>query len=253
MAQGYSGQGKVYLGLRQSNGTPDLMRWIGNTSDFTIAQQEDVIARDESYSGNRSPFRRQVKKVGAEISFTTDEYSKENLALAMRALTTVVAAGTAVTGYVLPSNAVVGSIFSIPARNVTAVTLKDSTGSPKTLTLGTNYTLNAKTGTIELLDITAGGPFVQPFKVDYTPGAYTKLAGVSTPQQEYYIKFDGINTDSGLTEVVEVFRVKISVAKALKWILDDYQDFQFDATALLDTTKTAGGPDGQLYHVTPNL
>ena len=87
-----------------------------------------------------------------------------------------------------------GDILVFAKRNLSAVVIKDSTGTPKTLVANTNYKLNAKAGHIELLDITTGGPYVQPFKIDYTPGASTEVGLFTAGSMEYFFRFEGLNT-----------------------------------------------------------
>lgn len=247
---GFSGQGKVLIGKRLNSGLPDVMRWIGNASVFKIGQAQDTIERRESYTGNRLPARRLTKANSGTLDVVFDEFSVQNLVLATLGVNSVVAAGSAVTNYVLPTGATVGDSLLLPAKNVSAVTIKDSTGSPKTLTLNTNYTLDAFAASITLLDLTTGGTYVQPFKADYTPGAVNVVGAFQALAADMYVRLDGINTDDGTRCICDVFRARFSPSKDLPLIGDDYVDFELSGTVLADTLRQTSAVGGQFYSLT---
>lgn len=246
---GFSGQGKVLVGTRLITGLPGPMRWLGNASVFRCAQNEDTVERKESYSGNRLPNRRMTKGRGGEVTITFDEFSKESMAWALLAVNTPVAAGSAVSGWTAPTGFVQGDTILLPHKNVSAVVVKDSSGSPKTLPAG-QYTLDAFAGSIQLNDITAGGPYVQPFKVDYTPGAVNVLGAFQLVSTEVYVRMDGINTDDGSRAIVDCYRARLSPAKQVDFINDDFNDFELTGSLLADLTRTASAAGGQFYSVT---
>lgn len=246
---GFSGQGKVFIGTRLVTGLPGPLRWIGNASVFRCGQNEDTVERKESYSGNRLPFRRMTRGRGGELTITFDEFSKENMVWAMLGSNTAVAAGSAVVGWVAPTGFLVGDTIALPAKNVSAVVVKDSTGSPKTLPAG-QYTLDAFAGTITLNDITTGGPYVQPFKVDYTPGAVNVVGAFQLLATEVYVRLDGVNTDDGSRAIVDCFRSRLSPAKQIDLINDDFSDFELTGSMLADLTRTANQAGGQFYSIT---
>lgn len=247
---GFLGQGRVLVGNRLSSGLPDVMRWIGNASKFELNLTEDTVERNESFSGNRLPFRRATRARKGTLSIVFDEFSKDNMALALLGATTAVTAGSAVTNYALASPPVVGSTLALPAKNVSAVVIKDSTGSPKTLTLGVNYTLDAFAGTIDILDLTTGGAYVMPLKADYTPGAVNVIGAFKIASPELYLRMDGTNTDDGSRCIIDVFRNRLSPTKNFDPISDDFVDFGLDGTVLADATRTTASTSGQFFSLT---
>ncbi len=247
---GFSGQGKVLIGQRLSDGTAGILRWIGNASVFRVAQNEDTVERKESYTGNRLPNRRMTRGRGGEITITFDEFSKENMAIALLGQNTLVAASAAVTNSAFPTGAIVGDTLVMPRKNVSAVTIKDSTGAPKTLVLGTNYTLDAFAGTITLLDLTAGGAYVQPFKADFTPGAVNVVGAFKLLSTEVYVRMDGINTDDGSRVICDVFRTRLSPSRQMDLINDDFNDFEVAGSVLADLTRQSTDASGQFYSLT---
>jgi hypothetical protein len=244
---GFSGQGRVLIGTAQLVGgirQPGLLRWIGNASKFEVAIEEQTAQRSESFSGTRSPLRRITKSRGAKLDVVFDEFNSENLALALGATVTQVSTGTAVTNYNFPTGARVGTTLALPAKNVTAVTVTDSAAG--NLVLGTHYTLDAANGAIELLSL---GSFVQPFRANFTPGAHTKVGALNVPTTEVFVQLQGINTDDNSRVSVDVFRVKLTPAKMMSLINDDFADFNLDGEVLADTARSLASADGQLFAV----
>jgi hypothetical protein len=246
---GFSGQGKVLIGSRLITGLPGPLRWIGNASVFRLAQNEDTVERKESYTGNRLPNRRMTRGRGGELTIIFDEWSKEGAAWALLGANTAVSAPGAVSNWVAPTGYVVGDTIALPDKNVSAVTVIDSTGSPKTLPSG-QYTLDAFAGTITLNDITTGGAYVQPFKVSYTAGAVNVIGGFKLLAPEVYVRLDGINTDDNSRVIVDVFRSRLSPARQVDFISDDFADFELVGATLADLTRSSSSAGGQFYSIT---
>ncbi len=247
-------QGKVFVGLRLSTGLPDILRWLGNAPKFALSLDEDVVERNESYSGSRLPLRRATRNRKGTLSITFDEFTDDNMALALVGSKTVVAAGAAQTNVALAATlanpAKVGDTLIIPGKNLSAVVIKDSTGAPKTLTLNTHYALDAFAGSIDMLDLTTGGPYVMPLKADFTPGVNTVVGAFKTATPELYVRLNGINTDDGSRVICDVFRTRLSPPKNIDLIGDDFNDFVLDGGLLADLTRSAASTDGQFFSLT---
>lgn len=248
----FRGQGKVYIGSRDANGNPQALRWVGNCPELKLGLQVDNIEHKESYSGQSLTDLKIVKGKSTSLNFTLEDFAKENLAQAIYGTALSVAAGTAITGEVLGgtpniTTLAVGQVFVSAKRNVGgAVVLKDSTGSPKTLTRDVNYTLEPISGTITLIDITTGGPFVGPLKLDYTPGISTEIGMFNTAQSDLFLRFVGMNAaDSGKIVTVDLYKVNLNPTKELSLITDDLAQMQLEGAALLDATKPSSATLGQ--------
>jgi hypothetical protein len=215
----FSGQGKVYIGTAQVvSGVrqPGNLKWIGNARTFKINQEEQSSTRNESFTGSRLPFRRLAQGRSGTIDLSFDEFTKDNMALALLGAVTQVASGSAVVGYTFPVGAQVGSVLAVPAKNTSAAALKDSAGAPATLVAGTDYDIDLFAGTFTLKNL---GTYVQPFKADYTPGAFTKIAALNQPTPELYMR------------------------------MDDLVDFEAQAQILADTGRASSSADGQFYTI----
>lgn len=251
---GFLGQGKVFVGPRLVTGLPDIMRWLGNAAKFELALDEQQVARNESYSGTRLPARRQTVTRNGTVNITFDEFSDDNNALILVGTKTVVAASGAQTNVALaatvPNPAVVGSTLIIPGNNLTGVVIKDSTGSPKTLTVDVNYRLDAFAGSIDILDLTTGGPYVMPLKADFTPGQRTVVGSFQTVTPELYVRFNGVNTDDNSRCIVDVFRTRLMPPKNFALISDDFANYDLSGGMLADPTRLATDPGGQFFKIT---
>jgi hypothetical protein len=250
MPQALSAQGRIEIGTAQIvNGIrqPGLLRWLGNASIGTISQDEKSSQKKESFSGQRLPYRRSIEGRSGKLMVKFDELTNDNLALGMMGAVTTVSTGTAVTGYAFPTGAKVGDILALPAKNVSAVAVKDSAGTPATLVLNTNYTLDPVAGSVELLNL---GAFVQPFKMDYTPGAYVKISAFTTASPEMYLRFNGVNTDTGEKIMADFYRARPNSFKSIELISDTIFDFDMEFDLLVDSGRAITSADGQFYNIT---
>lgn len=247
-------QGKVKIGKRLSNGQPDILRWVGNTPAFSLQLDETTIERNESYTGNRLPLRRASSGRQGTLNITFDEFNADNMALAWIGTKTTVAASAAQVGVALAATvanpAKVGDTLIIPGKNLSAVAIKDSTGAPKTLTPDVNYSLDAFAGSIDILDITTGGPFTMPLKADFTPGQRVVVGAFKQTSPELYIRLEGINTDDGSRVIVDVFRARLAPPKEQNYIGNDFTDFALSGSVLADLTRLSSDVDGQFYSMT---
>jgi len=237
----FSGQGRVYIGTRDSNGNPQAMRWLGNVPELKVSLNVETIEHKESYSGQRLTDLQLIKGKDGEFTCAVENFSIENLELTLYGQTSSVTAGT-VTNEALPTGAVAGGIYLLANQFVSSVVIKDSAATPATLTEGTHYKVHAEQGAIEILNV---GTFTQPFKVDYSYGAAKRLAMFKSAQPEVWLRFDGLNTaDSNTRVIVDLYRVVLNPSKDFSLIGDDIQKFELSGRVLADTTKSDTGPLG---------
>lgn len=240
----FSGQGRVFIAQRDSGGNPINMRWVGNVPDLKITLNIETIEHKESYSGQRLTDLQLIKSKDGEFSCTLEDLSVENLELSLYGVTSTTAGGN-VTGETLATGVVAGDIRLLANQFVSSVVIKDSSATPKTLPAA-QYQVFDGQGAIKFLDITTGGPYVQPFKVDYTYGGRKAVAMFRAPQPEVWLRFDGINTaDQNRAVVVDLYRVAINPTRDLSMISDELQRFELTGRVLADLTKPETGALGQ--------
>lgn len=247
---GFSGVGKVSLFARNVNGSRGLGRFIGNCPNFEISFSPDSVERASSMDTSRGPLRRMTKTTQATLSITCDEFSKANMAQFVFGRVDPLVGSGNVAATSFPTGAVVGSTLAMPDKNVTAVVITDSSGSPKTLVAGVNYELDAFAGTITILDLTTGAPFVQPFRYAYTRGTVDVISGLVVPDAEIWVTMAGTNADSGERGVLDAYRCRFNPAENIRFINDDYNDFVITGSVLQDATKTAGAVGGNYFAFT---
>jgi hypothetical protein len=244
----FSGQGRVYIGARDSSGNPQGLNFVGNVPELKVALSVETLEHQESTSGQRLTDLQLIKTKKGEFACTLEELITANLALALYGSTVEQTSGT-VTSEVLPNPITVGSLYLLAKQNVSSVVVKDSTGTPKTLPAA-QYSLNTKHGSLSITDKTTGGVYVEPFKVDYAYGTASSTALFTQPLPERWVRFEGLNTaDSNRAVVIDLYRVAINPAKELSIITEDLLKFELSGQVLADTTKSASGDLGQFGRI----
>ncbi|AKJ30682.1 hypothetical protein [Caldimonas brevitalea] len=241
----FSGQGRVYVGSRDALGRPLGLSYVGNVPELKVSLSVETLEHQESTSGQRLTDLQLIKTKKGEFSCTLEELIPVNLALGLYGTTFSQAAGS-VTAEALPNPTTVGSLYLLAKQNVSAVVVKDSTGGTAKTLPAAQYSVNTKHGSIVINDKTAGGPYVEPFKVDYAYGPAQVTSMFTQPLPERWVRFEGLNTADGNSEVViDLYRVAINPAKELSVITDDLLKFELSGQVLADTLKPAAGDLGQ--------
>jgi hypothetical protein len=231
-------QGKLYEAVRDTAGLPAGFRWVGNASEVKYGLQTEEVVHKESYSGNRLEDGVLVKPSNATLSFILDTLSKGNVEMGGYS-SQVSNAGAAITGEVQASGLVVGDYFFTKHGNISAVAVKDSTGSPVTLTLNTHYSIDDVIyGRLKLLSLSG---IVQPLKLDYTYGQEILFPFFATAGSERYFRFEGVNTAVTPNKplAAEFYRVKPKPFSEFQLISEEYGKYQIEARVLADLTRAA--------------
>lgn len=237
----FSGQGRVYIGTRDTSGNPSAMRWLGNVPELRVSLNVETIEHKESYSGQRLTDLQLIKGKDGEFTCSVEDFSIENLELTLYGTTSTVTAGN-VTAETLPTGVTAGQIYLLANQFVSSVVVKDSAGSPATLVENTHYRVHAAQGAIEFINV---GTFVQPFKIDYAYGAAKRLAMFKTGQPEVWLRFDGLNTaDANKPVIIDLYRVVLNPSKDFSLVGEELQKFELSGRVLADTTKSETGPLG---------
>ncbi len=236
-------QGRVYLGKRDVNGLPIEVRSPGNVADLKLSLKTEVLEHFESQSGQRSLDHRMIKSKSATITLAIEEFTKENLALALYG-THVTTAGGSVTdepvGGVAP---VIGDRYFLAHPKVSDLVVKDSAATPAPLVLGTQYTADTDFGALQFLDTTGLTP---PFKASYTFGDVSEIGIFTQPLPERFLRLEGFNTAQGNARVlVELYRVAFDPLKELALISNEYNKFELEGSLLADSTKPYDAVLGQ--------
>lgn len=237
----FRGQGKVYVAIATA-GVPGVFRHVGNCPILNVQLETDVLEHKESTSGQSLTDLRLIRGKTAKFSFTIEEFDKDNLSLALYGASSTVASGS-VVAEVFPTVAV-GDYVKTAKQKLSSVVVKDSAGSPATLTLGTHYEItSADHGTIKFLNLAS---FTQPFKIDYSHAQVTNVNMFTQGFADRWLKFDGLNTvDTNKACLIEIFKCSFDPASQIDFINDDIIKFELNGGALYDATKAADTVLGQ--------
>jgi hypothetical protein len=232
----FSFQGKVYVGLRGSDGKPQALRWVDDASQLQVSLSVDTSERQESYSGNRLTSVRLRKSTKAEFTLTLNAFSKQNLVLAVFGTPADVATGTA-TAESFPADLVVGDVVALDHRDVSDLVITDSTATPKTLVEGTDYSIESGPGgLVKLLSLDT---YTQPFKAAYSYAASVRVPMFTAGTPERYILLDGINTVDNSRVRVRLYRASFDPASSLDFISDDLASLELKGGILFDQLNAA--------------
>jgi hypothetical protein len=240
-------QGRVYLGKRDINGLPIEVRSPGNVADLKLSLKTEVLEHYESQSGQRSLDHRMIKSKSATINLAIEEFTKENLALALYGTHVATTGGTVTDEPVGGAAPVVGDRYFLAHPKVSTLVVKDSAGTPATLTLGTHYTADTDFGALQFLDTTG---LTAPFKASYAFGDVSEIGIFTQPLPERYLRLEGLNTAQGNAKVlVELYRVAFDPLKELALISNEYNKFDLEGSLLADSTKPYDAVLGQFGRI----
>jgi len=240
-------QGRVYLGKRDALGNPIEVRSPGNVADLKLSLKTEVLEHFESQSGQRSLDHRMIKSKSASITLAIEEFTKENLALALYGTHVATTGGTVSDEPVGGATPVVGDRYFLAHPKVSALVLEDDAATPTTLALGTQYTADSDFGAVQFLDTTG---LTAPFKASYTFGDVSEIGIFTQPLPERYLRLEGLNTAQGNAKVlVELYRVAFDPLKELALISNEYNKFEMEGSLLADSSKPFDAVLGQFGRI----
>lgn len=228
-------QGRVYLGKRNASGLPVEVRSPGNVADLKLSLKTEVLEHFESQSGQRALDHRMVKSKSATVSLTIEEFTRENLALALYGTHLTTANGTVTDEPIGGAVPVIGDRYFLAHPKVSSLIVRDSAATPATLIAGTQYTADPNFGAIQFLDLTG---LTAPFRASYAFGEVSEIGIFTQPVPERFLRLEGLNTAQGNAPVlVELYRVAFDPLKELALISNDYNKFELEGSLLADPSK----------------
>jgi hypothetical protein len=239
-------QGRVFLGKRDTAGLPIEVRSPGNVAELKLSLKTDVLEHYESQTGQRSLDHRMVKQKSATVNLTIEEFTKENLALALYGNHVVGTAGSVTAEPFGGDTPVVGDRYFLAHPRVSSLVVTDSAGTPATLTAGALHRrpglrCRPVSGYHRLHRTVQGGLRLRRGHRDrhLHAGAAGALPAL-----------EGINTAQGNAKVlVELYRVAFDPLKEISFISDEYNKFELEGSLLADTTKPYDAVLGQFGRI----
>jgi len=204
---------KLYLAARDTNGKPGKLQDLGDCPMFEMnfeaeyaenwTSQGRVKVRDASFP----------RKLDVSAKMTLKEATLQNLAFFTHGELQT-RAGETVTLEDFPATVAVGETHLLPGAalpdDVSSVVIKDSQGTPATLVLNTDYTLDADLGAIAILNLTG---YTQPLQATYTTPSRSILsfARNAAAANEYWFVLIGENPNRGYEKTkLVLFRCRLT-------------------------------------------
>lgn len=207
---------------------------IGNCPSVTITQEVSKASHRESMSGINVMDAEWVTGVDVKAAIVCDNFSVDGYRLATTGTKTAKTSGTSVSAATLTGSTTLttGDRYYCGSMKPTALSIVDSTPvTPVTLVLNTDYTLDADSGVITLLDATG---LVGPLKVSYTSGAYTEIEGMTSIAENYAVMIEGINQVDEKKELFILGNVRIPPADQIGVIAEDVVSYTLECGVMKD-------------------
>lgn len=209
----FQGRGKTYLAPRDGDGNVGPVTLELCTDTLVLGLQEETFEHFNRCGAVDVVDFRGTKSQGATITMTVPEIADEELmAVGMKGRIDPASSSGSVTDEILPDDIIDGDSYFLggndPHQDVTSVVITDSAGSPATLTVDDNYTVDAETGRVNFLD-TAG--FTQPFKASYGYTDRKQVSFFTAPTLEYMLTYDYINkANANRKGLVQLWKTRFS-------------------------------------------
>lgn len=254
------GRGIVYAATL-SSGVPDANGWrdLGNSPEFTVSLETEKLEHQSSRAGLQTVDKEVTLSQKMNIAFSLDEFNDQNLALFMQGETathTNAADGAAITDEVLSSSVVLGRWYDLV--NASGDRLYDvqigdlvvEEGSPTTLVLDTDFTLDAKMGRIFILSSAVNITDGEVLQFSYTdtdspsPVASTdEVRGLTAGNVQVAIKFIAENpASSNKRREYQFHTVTLSPEGDMALIGNEFATMGFTGAVESNTVADADAP-----------
>lgn len=240
----FIGQGIVYVAPRTSNGAiSGAWKSLGDTEALAVSITQDFVDDYESCSGNRSIAAHIPIKTDWNFSVDAKSFSKENLARAFYGSSSTVSGASVTDEAVVAYEADAPVPLAYPG--VSALTIESATSAGVTLTVTTDYSVDASNGTVtftsagyaKLTEVSGTG---KKAYVTYTYSAHEEVQAATGTISEYAFRFEGINLATKKAVIVNLHRVALNMTEALSLIGIEVNKFKMSGMMLPDGTQPSG-------------
>jgi hypothetical protein len=233
------GKGPLYIADNDANGVAGALTDVGEVMisvEVTKEYKSNTSTRNElNEKDAHVPVSQEVKG-----TLTLKESTAKNLELILHGTKTANAGGS-VTAQAFPSGIVAGEEHLLPGFSgiVSALSIVDSAGTPTTLVLGTNYTVDLNYGRVKFILVTG---FTQPFKASFTNAASTRNSILTKRVVNKRLRLEGINignNDGARKFIDEFYSVTLMPAKKIEPKSEDYATYELEFECISDPTKAS--------------
>lgn len=242
-------QGSFLISKRSATGKPLGFEYLGNCMEATIRNETAEYTHKESQTGLGITDLRFETGLRAMLNITAESITVKNLARALYGNTTALAGATISAEQI--NDVLAGYSYSLARINLTSFTslTDDGTPTPTTFVNGTDYTVDLKSGTINLI---AGGAIVDGdnLRANYVAGKSEKVSALSGNNTNYWVRFNGLNRAEDLAPVVlDFYKVRFNLPTDIAIITDEIIKFSVEGEILYDQLQPDTTPNGRFYRV----
>lgn len=240
------GAGNVYFDRFDAAGKSTGFRHCGNVEQLNRSVTVETKEKKSSMSGARGILKSANVGSEAELSLLFNEYDSENLALAFLGTEAAFlqnAQASVTAGVINGGQAIVlDRWYSLGALNVTVTDLKQGV---TTLTVGTDYEVNAEAGMVRVLSTGVGTAAVTTWDGS-VPAIVANdgkrvIQGLAVGKIEGAIRFiSATDQAAGPRFIADWWKVSITPDGDLPFISEDFGAFTLKAKVQIDSTKAAG-------------
>lgn len=241
----YRGQGSVFVSDRDPvTGQPvSGFRFLGNVSMLKISTTTQQIKHKESYTGQGLTDLVIETQKEASIMLTIEDFSKENLELALFGTATLIPGATVSAEAI---NVYPGR--STPLANINLTTFTSLTNGGTALIAGTDYTVDLKAGMISIPKTGSAIIASTPVQANYVTANSEKVSAFTKPNREYWLRFNGLNSaESDSPVVIDVYRARFNPQKEWALIDDNLSTMELDGEILYDAKQIDTATDGRFF------
>lgn len=251
----YSGQGRLFVAVRNADGTPMGFEPIGNVPSLELSIEITKFEHTESMSGSRATDVTIVQEKKGTFTMTMEDMAPANLALAMWGTQQTIASAVGATYNDMI--AYLGKSSALPHAKVSNVVLKDVTdvttyefgttiGTTTTPGLSLNGWVNQETGTVHVFtdaeqtarSATANITDLDPLHATYDHAANEVVHAFTDTSQQRWLRFEGLNTIDDTPVVIDIFKADLDPMSGYALINEEMASFEVTGSVLYDELQT---------------
>jgi len=242
------GRGKIYFDRFDTSGARTGEFFLGNCPTFEITPTSEDIKKYSIADKAADLIASDVLRTTLALRIVGDEFSKENLAMALFGDTaTLTQTGSSVTAEEIDS-VLQGRYYPLTKRDVSLVTVTGSGGTP-TYVVDDDYKVDAVSGRIYIVE---GGDITDDtdIEVDFTYEtiALPTIRGMNQTSIKGYLRFIG-DPARGPKYECEIWRASVRADGAIGFIADEYASFTLTGDIESDAANHPNEPHYRLIRI----
>ncbi len=219
--------GPIDIAVRDAMGVETGNLFTGNCSDFTLSTAVQTDELRESYTGQNSLAAQVTTQKDLTFKMTLSNLSPQQLQRFLQGSSVDYPSGTTTDEAV--GDLMLGQPFHAANMNLSTATLKESSA---TLVAGTDYSIDLRTGRGVALRVITGATLSTEY------GAYTAVGIFAADDQNYVLRYFGINKIDGKPYNVTLYNVRITPASSIGLISTKIASYDISGSCLVDDFRS---------------